>query len=125
MTIKDGEAVPDPSERSELFELVPPLSISAVNGDGEPSRPCAHAWWTGFSGLDPRFSASQTDPQCAHELEQELRLVVKLSEATFPQVQSKPMRPQLDVIEEDDEFEEFPASDECAMCWYLVPLLWK
>jgi len=34
-------------------------------------------------------------------------------------------QPQLGVLEEDDEFEEFPASGELAMYRCLVPLLWK
>ena len=45
--------------------------------------------------MDPRFSASQTDPQYTHELEQgqeqEQLLVVKLGDATSPQMQIEPM----------------------------------
>jgi hypothetical protein len=63
ITDHDGEGVPDQSERSESFELVSPPSISAVNGGGN-DHVDAHAWWTDFAGLAPRFSASQTDPQC-------------------------------------------------------------
>ena len=38
---------------------------------------------------------------------------------------SEVSQPQLGVLEEDDEFEEFPASGEFAMCRCLVPLPWK
>lgn len=42
-TVKDGEGVPAQSERTESFELVTPLSINAVNGDGGTDRIGAHA----------------------------------------------------------------------------------
>jgi hypothetical protein len=38
---------------------------------------------------------------------------------------SEASQPQLGVLEEDDEFEEFPASGEFAMCQCLVTLLLK
>ena len=41
--VKDGEGVPDQSERSESFELVSPLSVSAVNGGGGNDHVGAHA----------------------------------------------------------------------------------
>ena len=34
-------------------------------------------------------------------------------------------QPQLGVLEEDDEFEEFPASGALALCRCLDPLPWK
>src|SRR5258706_5079593 len=68
-TEKDVEGVPDQSEWSESYELVSPLSISAINGGGGNDHLDARDWWTDFAGLDPQFSASQTDPQCTHELE--------------------------------------------------------
>src|SRR5258706_8671633 len=68
-TVQDGEGVPDQSERSESFERVTPLSISAVNGGGGNDHLGAHAWWADFAGLDPRFSASQTDPQYTNQLD--------------------------------------------------------
>ena len=42
--------------------------------------------------------------------------MLMLSEATSPQVQIETLQPQLGILEEDDEFEEFPASDEFVMC---------
>ena len=94
ITDHDGEGVPDQTERSESFELVSPHSISAVNDNGERNDHAdAHAWWTDFAGLAPRFSVPQPDPRCTLELEedqgqeQEQRLVVDLSGATPPQVQ--------------------------------------
>ena len=63
--MKDGEGVPDRSERPESFELVLPPSNSAVDGGGGSGHAGAHAWWFDFTVLDPRFSVSQTDPQCA------------------------------------------------------------
>jgi len=38
---------------------------------------------------------------------------------------SEASQPQLGVLEEDDEFEEFPASGEFAMCRRLVTLLYE
>ncbi len=58
----EGEAVPDRSEQSESFELVSPPSISALNGDGGNDHIDANAWWTDFTGPDPRLSASQRAP---------------------------------------------------------------
>ena len=72
-------------------------SISAVNIGGGNDGVNAHAWWTNFFGLDPRFSALQIDPQCTLELEQgqkqdqEQLFVVKLSDATSLQVQIEPL----------------------------------
>lgn len=68
----------------------------------------------GFSGLDPSFLASQTDPQCTHEVEQGQRQerehlrVVNLSDATSPYVSIEPLQPQLGVLEKNDEFEGVP-----------------
>ncbi len=45
--------------------------------------------------------------------------MVKLSDAISPQFQVEPLQPQLGVLE-NDEFEEFPASGECAMYRCLV-----
>ena len=96
ITDHDGEAVPDQYEPSESFELVSPLSISAVNGGGGNDYVGAHAWWTDFAGLDPRFSASQTDQQRTRKLEQgqkqeqEQPFVVNLSGTTSPQPQIEP-----------------------------------
>ncbi|SRR5258706_14493279 len=63
-------------------------------------------------GLTRGSQRPQTDPQ----FEQEQLLVLMLSEATSPQVQIETLQPQLGILEEDDEFEEFPASDEFVMC---------
>ena len=102
----DGEGVPDQSGWSESFKLVSQPPISAVNGGGKNDHGDSRAWWTDFTGPDPRFSASQTDPQCRLELEQgqkqeqeqEQLLVAKLSYATSPQVQIEPpdRHPQID-----------------------------
>ena len=85
-----GGGLPAQPERSESFELVTPMSISAVDRGGGNDHADAHASWIRSPGLDPRFSASRTDRQCTHELEQEQEqerlLVVKLSEASSPQV---------------------------------------
>ena len=51
--------------------------------------------------------------------------MVNLSDATSLQVQVETLQPQLGVLEEEDEFEEDPASGELAMCRYLVHLLCK
>ena len=89
----DGEGVLNQSEWSESFELVLPPSISTVN---EWRR----SWWTKFTGLDPRFSASQS---AQHELEQgqeqkqEQLLVAGLSGATSPQVQVEPLDEHLQI----------------------------
>ena len=57
--------------------------------------------------------------------DQEQLLVVKLSDASSPQVQVETLQPQLGVLEEEVEFEEVPASGDLAMCRYLVPLLFE
>ena len=57
----NNQDVPNYFDRSELFELVSPPSTSAVNGDGGHDHVDAHACGTDFTGLDPRFSESQTD----------------------------------------------------------------
>ena len=112
ITDHDGEAVPDQSERSESFELVSPPSISAVNGGGGNDHVDAHAWWPEFSGFDTPFSAPPTDPQCTEqgqEQEQEQLLVVKLNDATSPQVQIEPLDGHLQI---DDDGDMVKAHDE-------------
>ena len=51
----DGKGVPGQSERSESFELVSRLSISAVNGAGRSDHIDLGAWCTNFAGLDQRL----------------------------------------------------------------------
>ncbi len=105
----------DQSERSELFELVSPPSISAVNGGGGNDHVDAHAWWPEFGGPDTRFSALRTDSQSALKLEQgqkqdqEKLLVVKLSDATSLQVQIEPLDGHLQI---DGDVNVVKAHDE-------------
>ena len=49
--VKDGEGVPVQSERSESFELVTLLSVSAVNGGRGNDHVDAHAWWVDLLDL--------------------------------------------------------------------------
>ena len=60
--VKDGEGVPDRSERPESFELVSPPSNGGVGGGGGSDHAGAHVWWSGSPVLDPRFSVSQSKP---------------------------------------------------------------
>ena len=57
----NGQDVPNQFDQSELFELVSPPSINAVNGDGGHDHVDSRACGTDFTGLDPQFLESQTD----------------------------------------------------------------
>ena len=107
ITDHNDDGVPDQTERSESFELVSPPSISAFNdNEGGNDHVDAHAWWTDFASLAPRFSAPQPDSQCTLELEedqgqeQEQLLVVDLSDATPPQVQIDMVKVHAEVVDQ-------------------------